>query len=137
VADVFAVLTDIEKNATWSSASVSGRLTSSGPVGLGATAREVSTFLGRRIEVDSEIVEFEPDRSFSFVMSSGPFPFRRSFTVEPTERGTRLTARFEARFAAQPAGFFRLGDALFGILVRRKFERDLASLKRSMEAAEL
>lgn len=133
VADVFAVLTDVEKNASWSSAAISGRKTSPGPVGLGTTAREISKFLGRRIEVDSEIVEFQPDRTFSYVTSSGPFPFRGSFTVEPTDGGTRVTARFEA----QPTGLFKIGDGLFGILARRQFEGDLATLKRLMEAGEL
>ena len=46
--DVFAVIADVSKNARWSSSAVEGRKTSSGPVDVGTTAREVSTFLGRR-----------------------------------------------------------------------------------------
>ena len=76
-ADVFAVLADVSKNTAWSKTSILGRLTSPPPVGLGSTAREVSRFIGRRIEVDSTIVAFDSDRTFSFVTSTGPFPFRR------------------------------------------------------------
>ena len=57
-ADVFAVLADVSKNTTWSKTSVSGRLTSPPPVQFGTTAREVSRFMGRRIEVDSTVVAF-------------------------------------------------------------------------------
>ena len=132
-ADVFAVLSDVEKNASWSATSISGHLTSSGPVGLGSTAREVSRFMGRRMEVDSTIVAFDPDHSLTFETSSGPFPFRGSFTVAPLGSGAQLTSRFEA----EPTGAMRFADGLFGWLIRRKFDTDLASLKRLMESGEL
>jgi hypothetical protein len=131
--DVFAVLSDVEKNAIWSRTSVSGHLTSPGPVRVGTTAREVSRFMGRRIQVDSTIVAFEVDRRFEFVTSSGPFPFRGSFTVEAIASGTRLISQFDA----QPTGVLRVADGLFGALIRRKFQVDLANLKRLMESGDL
>ena len=132
-ADVFRVLADVSKNTAWSKTSISGRLTSLPPVGLGSTAREVSRFMGRRIEVDSTIVAFDSDRTFSFVTSTGPFPVRGSFTTEPAGAGTVLTSEF----VAEPTGLFRLGNGLFGTLIRRKFEADLSNLKRMMESGEL
>ena len=132
-ADVFAVLADVSKNTTWSKTSISGRLLSPPPVGLGSTAREVSRFMGRRIEVDSTVVAFDSGRTFSFVTSTGPFPFRGSFTTEPDGAGTELTSEF----VAEPTGLLRFGDGLFGALIRRKFEGDLANLKRLMESGEL
>ena len=86
--------------------------------------------MGRRIEVDSTVVAFVQDRTFSFVTSAGPFPFRGSFTTTPTAAGTRLTSEF----VAEPTGVLRFADGLFGSLIRRKFEGDLANLKRLMEA---
>ena len=65
--------------------------------------------------------------------STGPFPFRGSFTTEPAEGGTLLTSEF----IAEPTGLLRVADGLFGSLIRRKFEVDLANLKRLMEANEL
>ena len=133
VEDVFTVLTDVTKNAIWSSTAVEGRLVTPGPVALGTTAREASVFLGRRIQVDSQIVEFEPNRRFAYVTSSGPFAFNGSFAVEPVDGGTRVTATFEAKLGH----FFKVGDSLFAIVGRRKFKRDLATLKRLMEAGKL
>lgn len=132
-ADVFAVLTDVSKNTAWSKTSLWGRLTSPPPVRLGTTAREVSRFMGRTMAVDSTIVAFVPDRTFSFVTSTGPFPFRGSFTTDPADGGTLLTSEF----VAEPTGLLRAADGLFGSLIRRKFEGDLANLKRLMEANEL
>jgi len=132
-ADVFAVLTDVSKNAAWSKTSVSGRLTSPPPVGLGSTAHEVSRFLGKTIEVDSTIVAFVPDQTFSFVTRTGPFPFRGSFTTASVAPGTLLTSEF----VAEPTGPLRFADRLLGSLIRRRFETDLANLKRLMEANEL
>lgn len=71
--DVFAVIADVSKNARWSSSAVEGRQTSPGPVGVGTSAREVSTFLGRRIEVDSVVTEFIAGRRLAYRTTGGPF----------------------------------------------------------------
>lgn len=131
--DVFAVLADVTKNARWASASIEGHLTSPGPVGVGTTAREVTRFLGRRMETDSEVIEFIAGRRLAYVVRSGPFPFAGAFDVEPEGTGSRVTATFEAT----PTGIFRLLGPLFIRLATRQFALDLESLKRRMEAHEL
>jgi uncharacterized protein YndB with AHSA1/START domain len=130
--DVFAVLADVSKNALWAAASVEGRQTSPGPVAVGTTAREVSTFLGRRIEVDSVITEFVAGRRLAYRTAGGPFPFSGSFDVAPAGDGSLLTATFEAT----PPGIFAFLGPLFAALVRRAFRRDLRNLKRLMEGQE-
>ncbi len=131
--DVFAVLCDVSKNHLWSSSSIEGRQTSAGPVGVGTTAHEVSRFMSRRIEVDSEIVAFVPDRLLAYETRGGPFPFRGTFEVEPLGPGTRLTAVFEAT----PTGMFRLIGPVFRTLVQRQLGADLGSLKRQLESGAL
>ena len=56
-----------------------------------------------------------------------------SFTTTSTAPGTLLTSEF----VAEPTGLLRFADGLFGSLIRRKFEGDLANLKRLMESNEL
>lgn len=131
--DVFAVLADVTKNARWASASIEGHLTSPGPVGVGTTAREVTRFLGRRMETDSEVIEFIPGRRLAYIVRSGSFPFAGAFDVEPDGAGSRVTATFEAT----PTGMFRLLGPVFIRLATRQFARDLGSLKRRMEAQEM
>jgi hypothetical protein len=131
--DVFAVIADVSKNARWSSSAVEGRQTSPGPVGVGTSAREVSTFLGRRIEVDSVVTEFIAGRRLAYRTTGGPFPFSGSFDVAAEGDGTRVTATFEAT----PAGMFAVLRPVFPMLVTRALRRDLASLKRLMESGAL
>ena len=107
--DVFAVIADVSKNARWSSSAVEGRKTSAGPVDVGTTAREVSTFLGRRIEVDSMVTEFIDGRRLAYRTTGGPFPFSGSFDVAAEGVGARVTATFEAT----PAGWFAVLGPLF------------------------
>lgn len=132
-ADVFAVLCDVEQNHRWSSTAREGRKTSHGPIGVGSTAHEVSVFLGRRIEVESRVVEFVPDRVLGYLTSGGPFPFGGAFLLEQIDGGTRLRATFSAPLG----GAMRIVDPLFAILARRKLATDLANLKRLMESGAL
>ncbi len=132
-ADVIAVIADVSKNARWASSSVEGRQTSSGPVDVGTTAREVSTFLGRRIEVDSVVTEFIDGQRLAYRTTGGPFPFAGSFDVASEGGGARITAMFDAT----PAGFFAWLGPPLAIFVRRAFVRDLASLKGLMESGDL
>ncbi|HEY3335836.1 MAG TPA: SRPBCC family protein [Candidatus Limnocylindrales bacterium] len=131
--DVFAVIADVSKNARWSSTAVAGRQTSPGRVGVGTTAHEVSTFLGRRVEVDSVVTEFIAGRRLAYRTTGGPFPSSGSFVVEAQGGGASLTATFEA----VPAGVVACLRPLFDKLVTRALRHDLASLKRLMECGDL
>ena len=133
VEDVFAVLSDVENSPTWSSSSLEAKQTSAGPIGVGTTTRSVSTFLGRRIEIESEVTEFEPNRKFASRSKSGPFPFQASITVERIEGGTRVNAAIEA----EPGGFFKLAEPLIVRVAKRQFQSDFDNLKDLMEANAL
>ena len=133
VEDVFAVVSNFEHNTKWSSATIEDRITSPGPIGVGATAHLVSKFLGRRIENDAEITEVEPNWQITMRSTTGPFPFRGSLTVEPVEGGTRLNTTFEL----EPGGFFKVAEPLVVRMAKRQLESDLANLKDLMEAHAL
>ena len=130
--DVFAVLSDVEQNPRWSSSTIESRVTSLGPIGVGSTAHEVSRSLGRRIEVDTEVVAFEPDRLLGVLVTGGPFPLNATFRVDPVDDGCQVTVTFDA----QPRGPLRVVDRPFAIVARRKFAADLANLKRLLEQHE-
>jgi uncharacterized membrane protein len=133
VGDVFAVLSKLEDTPKWSSTAIEAKMTSAGPIGVGATARYVDKFLGRRIESEVEITEFEPNRKLTMQSTSGPFPFRGSVTLEGNGGSTRVGGSFEA----EPGGFFKLAEPLLVRIGKRQFESDLANLKDLMEANAL
>jgi hypothetical protein len=72
---VFEFLADPENDPQWSSASDEMRKTSRGPVGLGATFKQVGRFLGRRLEFSLEVTAYEPNRRFRMKVTAGPIRF--------------------------------------------------------------
>ena len=133
VEDVFAVFSNVENGPKWQSGTLEAKQTSPGPIGVGTTTRSVSTILGRRIEFEFEITEFEPNRKFASQSKSGPFPVQASMTFERIEGGTRLNLTIEA----EPGGFFKLAEPLVVSMVKRQIQSDLANLKDLMEANAL
>jgi len=133
VEDVFAVIIHVENSPKWTSSSLEARQTSPGPVGVGTTARTVSKFLGRRIETETEVTEFEPNQKYGLQSKSGPFPLKALVTVEQVEGGTRVNSIIEA----EPGGFFKLAEPLVVQVAKRQFQSDLDNLKDLMEAGAL
>ncbi|HKZ84410.1 MAG TPA: SRPBCC family protein [Anaerolineae bacterium] len=127
--EVFAVLSNSENNPKWQSGSLENRKTSSGPIGVGTTWHSVSQFLGRRIEGESEITEYEPNRKYT-LKSKLPFPVEARTTFERVEGGTRINLKTEVEIG----GFFKLAEPLVVSMGKRQFEGDLANLKDLMEA---
>jgi uncharacterized membrane protein len=133
VEDVWAVISDVGNNPKWSSFALEAKQTSPGPIGVGTTARFVSKFLGRRMDSESVVTEFEPNRRVSWENTSGPFPLRGSTALEETDGGTRVTGTIEG----EPGGFFKLAEPLVITMAKRSLKGDLDNLKDLMEANAL
>lgn len=133
VEDVWAMISNVENHPKWSSFALEAKQTSPGPIGVGTTARVVGKFLGRRIESESVITEFEPNRKYSWEDKSGPFPLKGSTTLEQIEARTRVNATLEG----EPGGFFKLAEPLVVAMAKRSFQGDLDNLKALMEADAL
>ncbi len=133
IEDVWAVISDVENNPKWSSVALEAKRTSPGPIGVGTTARFVGRFLGRRIESESVVTEFEANKKYSFESKSGPFPIRATTTLEQVEGGTRVKSIIDA----EPGGFFKLAEPLVISIGKRQFQGDLDNLKDLMEANAL
>ena len=73
-AAVFAFLTDLEKGTQWQASVMAASKTSEGPVGVGATGREVRRFMGRQMESTFEVTEFEPEGKYLSRAPRGPLP---------------------------------------------------------------
>jgi len=131
--EVFAVLANLENDIKWRREWVETKKTSEGPLGVGATFRLVSEFLGRRIPTVYEVTEYEPNQITAWKAVSGPLPltFRRTF--ESVEGGTRVTIRYEA----EVRGFIKLAEPLLVRAGKRQLEGDFPKLKGLMEARAL
>jgi uncharacterized protein YndB with AHSA1/START domain len=126
-AEVFAYLTDADRLAEWQSSAVEAHW--QGERAAGARIREVRTFLGRRIETELEVTEFEPDRRFALRAVSGPVRFSVSHVLEPHDGGTRIGFVGDG----EPGGFFRLAEPAVARAAERQFKNDFETLKDILE----
>lgn len=68
-----------------------------GPVAKGTKGSEVRKFAGKRILLDFEVTDFKPLKFFAFTNTSGPLYLERSYSLEPTSGGTKVTFVFDTR----------------------------------------
>ena len=128
--DVFAYLTDVAKGTEWQAELVEASQTSTGPVGLGTTIREVRRFMGRKMESVFQITEFEPSQKLAFQSTVAPFPMRGQYVLEPEDAGTRVTFVVEADLS----GAFKLAETIVVHTAKRQIDADLTKLKALLEA---
>ena len=101
------------------------------PAQVGSTVDFVARFLGRRLAYTYEIVELVPGQRLVMRTAQGPFPMETTYTWEPAGDGrTRMTLRNRG----EPAGFGRMAAPVMAAAMRRANEKDLAALKRILEA---
>ena len=125
--EVFAYLTDAASLPEWQSGAVEARW--EGEKRPGGRIKEVRKFLGRRMESELEVTQYEPDRRFALRVLSGPVPFTVEQTLEPHDGGTRLTFVGEG----EPGGFFKFAEPIVARTAERQFKGDFETLKDVLE----
>jgi carbon monoxide dehydrogenase subunit G len=128
LAEVFAYLAGEENNVNWRSGMVDVNKTSEGPVGVGTTYRIVNHVMGRRIEGEAEVTQYELNRKYATRNKSGP-RIETQRTFETVDGGTRVTFAVHADLA----GLFQLAEPLIASIARRRFDNDVADLKDLLE----
>jgi uncharacterized protein YndB with AHSA1/START domain len=125
---VFAFRDDFTQYPKWTGVSEVSK-TSSGPMGVGTTFREVRTFLGRRIESEFEVIEYAPPHTYASRSRTGPFPLEVHWSFAPVADGTQVTVISEAA----PGGFFQLAEPLIARFAQRQSQTILENLKALIE----
>lgn len=134
VEDVFAVLSDVTNVPKWSPNTVSERMVTEGPMGIGSRRVAVTRTFGKRtIENEAEMIGFEPNRRMVVKSVRSPVPFLITIEFERLNGGTRL--RWIADF--QPGGLLKPIGPLMAALYRRLFRKDLERLRDMMNAGAL
>lgn len=101
------------------------------PVAIGSHIAFVAHFLGRRMAYTYEVVALVPGERFVMRTAEGPFPMETTYTWQSTpDGGTRMTLRNRGT----PTGFSSLAAPLMSRAIRNANRKDLAALKRLLEA---
>lgn len=88
----------------------------SGPLGVGTKVREVRRMLGRRMQLEWTVTDYEPNRRIVFEWSGKWMHVTGAVTFEPVEGGTRVSTHNDIR----SRGVFRLVEPLVEAAIRRE-----------------
>ncbi len=101
------------------------------PLEVGSSIAFVAQFLGRRMAYTYEIVALLPGEWLVMRTAEGPFPMETQYTWAPAAGGgTRMTLRNQG----DPRGFSKLVAPFMARAIRSANKKDLALLKRLLEA---
>ena len=126
--EVFRFMTDHQNALQWQAGLLEARVTND-VVGVGKTWVDVVQVLGRRIEIASELTEFEPLRVVGFKSTSGPIPLEGRYAFEPDGEGAKVTFTLQG----EAGGFFKLAEPIVARSTQRQWETNLATLKDLLE----
>jgi len=131
IEEVFAFVSNTENGPLWQTQVQEAKVTSDGPFGVGSTTAQTAHFLGRGIETEGEITEYEQNRKIAWKSTSGPIPGEGQNTFEAVGEGqTKFTLTAELDIG----GFFKLAEPLVARSARRQMEANLDNLKDILEA---
>ena len=101
------------------------------PAQVGSRLAFVARFMGRRLAYTYELVEWVPGERLVMRTAQGRFPMETTYTWEPAGEGsTRMTLRNRG----EPTGFSKVSAPVMATAMRRANNKDLANLRRILEA---
>lgn len=127
VDEVYNYVTDLRNAPQWQSWLQS--VEQQGPTRIGIKAHQSGQWMGRKLEFDSEVTEYEPGRKFSFTASS-PFPYTLSTSFSGHDGGTRMVSHL----VGEPGGFFKLAEPLVKQMAGQMWRADYRRLRTLLEA---
>jgi Polyketide cyclase / dehydrase and lipid transport len=131
VGEVAAFAADPDNAPIWYDNIESVQWRTAPPLAVGSIVAFVARFLGRRLEYDYEIVDFEPPVRLVMRTRQGPFPMETTYTWEPRGDATHMTLRNRG----EPAGFSKMVAPLMAPAMRRANRKDLDTLKALLESS--
>jgi len=131
--EVFDFITNPASNPQWQYGSLESVQLSSGDMKVGTVFSSFGHFMGRRIQSDFEVTEFEANKSYGFETISGPIQLQTSYSFEALDHGTNVIVSS----LINPGGFFKLVDPIIARATKKQFKENLTTLKEILETREI
>lgn len=129
--DLFPWLVEPDLLARWIRGFVSSEAMTDPPTRVGSRSRDVIQDGGRRMVIETEILELVPDHLLRVHIRFDGGESHDQYALEPVNSGIRLTYTSETRLK----GPYRLLSLIVARQLRERAERDLAALRNAVEAA--
>jgi carbon monoxide dehydrogenase subunit G len=129
VEQVFTYTSNPEKYVEWRPGFEEAKVTSSMPLRVGSTFCMTARFLGRRMEINAEFTEFQPNKLYAFKTTSGPVKSEGIVKFEPVNGGTQITMNAETKYG----GLLRFAEPLLRGLSYKNLENQMQYLKAVLE----
>ncbi|MGC5223223.1 SRPBCC family protein [Micromonospora sp. DT81.3] len=127
--DAFAFFADGRNRPRWDAAVISERLTSAGPVAVGSTIHTRMRAMGREVDYDWRITEFDPPTRMAIRSTAGILPMSSLLVFDAIPDGCSVTATIEG--AAH--GMLGLVEPIIAGEVRSTLTAGLARAKFILE----
>jgi uncharacterized protein YndB with AHSA1/START domain len=128
--EVFDFMTNPANATKWQDGTISGKWGSDGPVGVGSILHTVGKFLGRTLEMEAVVTQWNPPSVWGQKGSSGSMKFENTNKYEPKDGGTLLVQIFQG----ETGGLFKLAEGLAVKQMQKRIESDGQALKKLLEA---
>jgi len=131
--EVFNYIANPENNPQWQYGSLISVKTSAGDIQVGTVFTSFGHFMGRRIQSDFEVTEFETNKSYGYETISGPIKLQTSYSLEALDRGTNVIVSS----LINPDGFFKLVDSIVARVAKKQYRDNLTKLKELLESRKI
>lgn len=131
--EVFDYLSDPANTVQWQSGTIFSEWISEGPPGAGSVYKVRAKVLGREVETEMEILDWNPPNMLAYKTINGPVPLENTTTFAAQGEGTLVTHSIRTEFGT----FFRLAEGLVGKQVEKQIASDSAALKLLLESQAL
>jgi hypothetical protein len=127
--DVAAYVVDHRNDPVWIGGISDSELLGDPPRTEGSHVRRVASFLGKRIRYVNEVVRLVPGTVLEMRSVESPMPMRITYAFADVPGGTQVSVRVEG----EPEGLYRLGGTMMRPAVQRSIDRDVLTLKETLE----
>jgi carbon monoxide dehydrogenase subunit G len=128
--DVYEFVANVNNLPKCSDAIQEVRNAPDGPVTEGDTYTSIASVMGRTVETSHRVLAARFPDLLDIDGRAGKTNIRVTIEIEQTPNGSRITQRGEG----EPGGALRFVGAMVERTMRRQLQRDLASIKQTMES---